>query len=108
MADDGCPHHDDDTILDGPDGPMSLAEALADPDKFVKGMAMGEKTYCMWVPGKPWHLRTLIGHGSPVTISPFYFERQWGSLIETTCEATFVSLQARFNPKVKDGKEIQA
>lgn len=85
---------DDDTDLDTSDGPMSIEEALADPDRFVLGMTTS-KTYCKFVAGRT--IQELFpATGFHVGCEPFVHLGVAGTLLTTSDHATFLELQKTF------------
>lgn len=92
-------HPDYETPLEVSTGPMSLDEALADPDKFVSGMAQTQ-TYCLFVPFTPAIFRAMLGDKvcSIESIEPYVLVGKSGSLVRTTSREQFLTLQERFKP----------
>ena len=84
----------DDTAIETSDGPMSIEEALADPDRFVLGMTVAQ-TYCVFVAGRKIESVTP-GTGCEVRCEPYTHLGQSGTLLTTRDKPTFLELQKPF------------
>lgn len=85
---------DEDTALETSDGPMSIAEALADPDRFVLGMTVSQ-TYCKFVAGRTIQM-VMPATGCSVRCEPYTHLGVSGTLLTTSDHATFLELQKTF------------
>lgn len=86
------------TKLDTSVGPMTLDEALADPQRFVAGM-VETKTYCQFVECGPFTLRTLLKNfdgADALRLEPYVHLGKSGTLVTTEHEDLFVRFCDRF------------
>jgi hypothetical protein len=79
------------------EAPMTLEEALADPDKFFAGMTESQ-TWSQFIPIPPLTLRPMLGP-VPVTVQPMKYGQRMGSLVSTASKAVHDALLERFRPR---------
>lgn len=86
---------DDETMLTTAKGPMTVAQALADPDAFVGGM-IENVTYGLFVPFAPTIAGAMLRDWN-VKIEPFRLGSKAGSLVTTKDMDVYLRLMTRFH-----------